>query len=89
MFRFLTKILIALAVFMATADVKAGAGEAEQSVLAATEEWVATFNTRDPVRIAALYAPDAVFWGTVSPTIRTTPSRSSSTSPHRPSAARL
>jgi len=42
-------------------------------VTAATAEWIATFNTRDPVRISALYAPDAILWGTVSKTIRTTP----------------
>ena len=41
-------------------------------VAAATAEWIATFNTRDPVRISALYAPDAILWGTVSKTIRTT-----------------
>ena len=42
-------------------------------VAAATAEWITTFNTRDPVRICALYAPDAVLWGTVSQTLRTTP----------------
>src|SRR5260221_12790308 len=42
-------------------------------VAAATAEWISTFNTRDPVRISALYAPDAIIWGTVSKTIRTTP----------------
>ena len=42
-------------------------------VAAATTEWITTFNTRDPVRISALYARDAILWGTVSKTIRTTP----------------
>ena len=42
-------------------------------VAAATAEWITTFNTRDPERIAALYAPDGILWGTVSKTIRTTP----------------
>ena len=37
--------------------------------------WVDAFNVRDPQRIAALYAPDAVFLGTVSPTIRITPDK--------------
>jgi uncharacterized protein (TIGR02246 family) len=46
--------------------------ETEDQVRAATAEWIATFNTRDPERITALYAPDAVLWGTVSKTIRTT-----------------
>ena len=71
--RSLLFLLVALAIFFATLDEKAGADSAEQSVLAATTEWAEAFNTRDPVRIAALYAPDAVFWGTVSPTIRVTP----------------
>jgi uncharacterized protein (TIGR02246 family) len=42
-------------------------------VAAATNEWISTFNTRDAARISALYAPDAILWGTVSKTIRTTP----------------
>ena len=42
-------------------------------VAAATAEWISTFNTRDPARISALYAPDAILWGTVSRTIRTKP----------------
>lgn len=42
-------------------------------VAAATAEWISTFNTRDAARISALYAPDAILWGTVSKTIRTTP----------------
>jgi uncharacterized protein (TIGR02246 family) len=46
--------------------------EEAAEVAAATSEWIATFNTRDPDRIAALYAPDAILWGTVSSTIRTT-----------------
>ncbi len=37
--------------------------------------WVDAFNVRDAQRVAALYAPDAVFWGTVSPTIRITPEK--------------
>lgn len=44
-------------------------------VKAAIGAWVEAFNARDPQRIAALYAEDAVFWGTVSPTIRTTPAQ--------------
>jgi len=42
-------------------------------VAAATAEWISTFNTRDPARISALYAPDAILWGTVSRIIRTKP----------------
>ncbi|HEX7811209.1 MAG TPA: DUF4440 domain-containing protein [Burkholderiales bacterium] len=46
---------------------------ATKAIEAATVEWITTFNTRDPVKISALYAPDAILWGTVSKTIRTTP----------------
>ena len=43
------------------------------SVVAATAAWVDAFNSRDPKRIVALYAPDAAFWGTTAKTIATTP----------------
>jgi uncharacterized protein (TIGR02246 family) len=39
----------------------------------ATAAWVAAYNSRDPQRIAALYDPEAVLWGTTSATIRTSP----------------
>lgn len=64
----LLMLLLAHSVF---AEEKADAASAQ--VAAATAEWIATFNTRDPVRISALYAPDAILWGTVSQTIRTSP----------------
>lgn len=51
----------------------AGEDDTERAVRAATAEWIETFNSRDAARIAALYAPDAVFWGTISPIIRITP----------------
>ena len=46
---------------------------AMDGVAATTKVWVDAFNTRDPKRIVALYAPDAVFWGTTAKTIATTP----------------
>jgi uncharacterized protein (TIGR02246 family) len=55
-----------------TADEKVD-DKAEAQVAAATLEWIKTFNTREAARISALYAPDAILWGTVSKTIRTTP----------------
>ena len=42
-------------------------------VRAGTAAWVEAYNSRDPTKIAAQYAPDAVFWGTTSRSIRTTP----------------
>ena len=42
---------------------------------AALQSWVEAFNSRDPKRIVALYAPAAVFWGTTANTIATTPAQ--------------
>lgn len=44
----------------------------ELAVVAATGAWIDAFNAADPVRIAALYHPDAVLWGTTAPSIITT-----------------
>src|SRR6188768_223988 len=46
---------------------------AVEDVTAATRAWVDAYNSRDPQKILALYAPDAVFWGTSSPILRDTP----------------
>ncbi len=51
----------------------AGAADGEGDVLSVIDAWIAAFDARDAARIAALYAPDAVFWGTVSTTLRTSP----------------
>jgi uncharacterized protein (TIGR02246 family) len=44
-----------------------------QDVEAATQQWVAAFNRKAPAEIVALYAQDAVFFGTTSPVLRDTP----------------
>jgi uncharacterized protein (TIGR02246 family) len=44
-----------------------------EDVAAATRAWAAAYDSRNPQQILALYAPDAVFWGTSSPTLRDTP----------------
>jgi uncharacterized protein (TIGR02246 family) len=46
---------------------------AVEDVTAATRAWIDAYNSRDPQKILALYAPDAVFWGTSSPVLRDTP----------------
>lgn len=43
-------------------------------VAAATDEWRAAFDSREPKRISAQYAADAVLWGTTLKVIATTPS---------------
>lgn len=70
------KILARLAIaalLLASGLSIAGEDGTERAVRAATAEWIETFNSRDGAKIAALYAPEAVFLGTISPTIRTTP----------------
>ena len=46
---------------------------AQAEVAAATTAWVEALNSRDPARITAHYAPDAVFWGTTAKAISPTP----------------
>jgi uncharacterized protein (TIGR02246 family) len=66
-------VLLLLAVVQTSFAEQSPADEISAQVAASTAEWIATFNTRDAARISALYAPDAILWGTVSQTIRTTP----------------
>jgi uncharacterized protein (TIGR02246 family) len=65
------------------------AATAEEQVTAATEAWVAAYNSRDPERVLSLYETDAVLWGTTSPTLRHTPAARRdyfSNMPQRPGA---
>src|SRR5262245_17225570 len=50
----------------------ASAGPREE-VAAATQAWIDAMNSHDTERVVALYDPEAVFWGTVSPTLRDNP----------------
>lgn len=45
----------------------------EADVLKAFETWIHAVTKTNPETVAKLYASDAVFWGTVSPYMRTTP----------------
>jgi hypothetical protein len=51
------------------------AAQAVSGPSAALEAWVEAFNSRDPKRIVARYAPNAVLWGTTAKTIATTPAQ--------------
>lgn len=46
---------------------------AKSEVQAATDAWVAAFNSCDAVKAGVLYHPEAVLWGTVAPAIISTP----------------
>jgi uncharacterized protein (TIGR02246 family) len=45
-------------------------GRAKEGVAAAIKKWGETLGQNDPDRVVTLYAHDAVFWGTLSPTLR-------------------
>lgn len=47
----------------------------QQSVLAAFTQWLDMVRLGDPATVSALYAEDAVFFGTISPYVRTTPAQ--------------
>jgi uncharacterized protein (TIGR02246 family) len=47
----------------------------QKSVLAAFEQWLANVSQGNPEVVADMYADDAVFFGTISPYVRTTPAQ--------------
>jgi uncharacterized protein (TIGR02246 family) len=51
----------------------AAAADTLDDVDAAVEAWADAYNSHDPARVAARYHREAAFWGTTSPTLRTTP----------------
>jgi uncharacterized protein (TIGR02246 family) len=65
--------LMALALTAATLTTTQATAGPKEDVMAATQSWIDAMNTRDPERVVALYDPDAVLWGTVSPALRDTP----------------
>jgi uncharacterized protein (TIGR02246 family) len=65
-------LLIGLLSACATSTVGGGAGGQDQ-VAAATAAWRAAYDSRDPMRITAMYDSDAVLWGTSSRTVAPNP----------------
>lgn len=66
-------ILVVLFVANLFCATSARADGSEQAVAAALMGWVEAYNSRDAARITALYAPDALFWGTRSNTLADRP----------------
>jgi uncharacterized protein (TIGR02246 family) len=64
-------LLSVLLVLACPSPVPAGPKE---DVAAATQAWIDAVNSHDPERVVVLYDPEAVLWGTSSPTIRDSPS---------------
>lgn len=48
-------------------------GGTEAEVVAAAQAWGVAYDSRNPARIVAQYAPDATFWGTTSKSVAATP----------------
>ena len=65
-------LFVCLVSACATISEGGGAG-AKDDVAAATRAWIDGMASHDPERVVALYAPDAVLWGTTSPSIRDNP----------------
>ena len=69
----MTHRITALLAFM---SVLAGApvfADTVKDVEATTQQWITAFNRKSATEIVALYAKDAVFFGTTSPILRDTP----------------
>ena len=49
------------------------AASLKEDVAAATQAWVDAFSAHDVDRLTGLYDPEALLWGTVSPTVRDSP----------------
>jgi uncharacterized protein (TIGR02246 family) len=63
------RLLFVLGTTLLLVATGASAGPKED-VAAATMKWGETLGQNEPDRVVALYAPDAVLWGTLSPTVR-------------------
>lgn len=67
------KTLIAVFALLAGALPMSAAADDRSDVAATTMRWIDAFNRRSSSDIVALYAPDAVFFGTSSPVLRDKP----------------
>lgn len=63
-----TLIAVAVALWLSSCATTGGGNEKEE-VAAATREWAAAFDSRDPARLTALYDAEAILWGTAAKTM--------------------
>ena len=66
-------VLVLVAVLSGCATTTGGDSAAKEQVAAATRAWIDAMGSHDQERVLALYDPQAVLWGTTSPTIRDNP----------------
>ena len=64
---------VLVALLSGCATTAGGESGAKEQVAAATRAWIDAMGSHDPERVVALYDPDAVLWGTTSPTLRDNP----------------
>ena len=67
-------LLVLVTVLSACAATTGDHNVAKEQVAAATRAWIDAMGSHDQERVLALYDPEAVLWGTTSPTIRDNPS---------------
>ncbi len=70
---FRSAFALAGSVLVGCASVSTTDAGPQADVAAAAKSWSSAFNECNPQKLAALYLPDAVLWGTVSETIISTP----------------
>jgi uncharacterized protein (TIGR02246 family) len=68
-----SRLLMSLLLLCSLALVQPAWAQPKEEVAAATAKWAELFVDDNPDSILALYAPDAVLWGTLSPTLRQGP----------------
>ena len=68
-----SRVFLSLLLLLSLTLANSAWAEPKEEVAAATAKWAAVFVDDNPDSILALYAPDAVLWGTLSPTLRQGP----------------
>jgi len=66
-------LFVLVAVLSACATTTGSDSAAKEKVAAATRAWIDAMGSHDQERVLALYDPQAVLWGTTSPSIRDNP----------------
>jgi uncharacterized protein (TIGR02246 family) len=69
----MNRILALLTSLLILGSASLTAADPKDDVAAATQAWIDAMTSHDPERVVALYDPEAVLWGTRSPTLRDTP----------------
>ena len=68
----MTPVVVA-AVLVGCSSTPVSDADARAGVVVAANSWAQAFNDCNPEKLATLYLPDAVLWGTVSQTVISTP----------------